>query len=195
MKNDDPKNIAVLRLKAFIKLCREAGISKTRAKEMVDYFWPKKTGLWPECNGWWQNGPTWLHDLTSQYQYLSPILTQLKYCPPLPRLKGMDIVTETIGKGEKRYHYALIDLNDENKARIADKAGCSIPTLKRYLATLVKCGVVKEFNKGRLGRYYSMSYWIQYKNPETKNWDYKRNPLLTHSTLGNLKEFKVNWSN
>lgn len=193
MNISDPEKTAIIRLKAYIKLCREAKISKSKAKELLEEHWPKKAGLWPEKNKWWSDGPNWLHKLLRQYKFLQPILTELRHGRHIGHIKGMHIVDDGISIGKKKYLYAIIKLDEETKARIIRRVGCSPHTLKRYMATLVKCGVLKEFNRGRLGRFYSISYWAKYRNPETGNWDLKRNPLLTKSNLINLKKFKINW--
>jgi len=190
----DPKHKAITKLKTFIKLCPEAKISKSRAKEMVDEYWPKKAGPWPENNQWWSNGPIWLQDLVKQYKFLRPILTELRRCRHLPMEKGMDIVTDTINTDKRARPYAIINLDDDLKSNIAHELGCSVSTLKRYLAALVKCGVLKEFHKGRRGRYYSISYWSEYPDRESNEWKYKKNPLLTKSTVSRLKNFKIDWS-
>lgn len=181
------------RMKRLIESCVEARISKARTKKMIDDLWPRKTGRWPSRNTWWNDGPDWLKKLIADNKFLEPILTEIFACRHITRTRGEDLVPDTIQVGNKQCHYALIDLDDEQKKVVADKAGCSVSALKRYLAALVKCGVLKEFHKGKLGRYYSISYWTEYLDPDSSSWKHKRAPLLRQKNMKGLKSFKVDW--
>jgi len=164
-------------------------------QELTDYVnqyrTSKKTGLWPERNKWWQKRK-WIQELTARYSFLVPILDALQNHRAVGRMKTQAIISELHKTEKGEYYYVLLDISKSRKL-IAGQVGCSQKTLALYIRGLVKCGVLRYFHCGPK-KYYSLAYWMEYpvnSEGKSKEWDYKKVPVLNQKTSAQLKGFRA----
>ncbi len=152
---------------------------------------PKKTGLWPAKNAWWQS-TKWIQELCTRYQFLVPVLDALKNHKAIGKERTYRIISELYKTEKDEYSYVLLDLSKSRKM-IAGQIGCSEKTLSLYMRGLINCGVLKYVPHGRK-KYYSLAYWREYPvdadNPKGE-WGYKKQELLGQKTSKLLRDFEL----
>lgn len=141
-------------------------LAETYLKEHPEKSKSKKKIPWPLKNKWWYHKR--FNDVKKRFKFLEAILIEIgdsKYRLSQNECKKLSFTEKHLFiLNRKGKTLALMRLNC--KEMIAENIGCSVDTVKNYMAALTRIGALRVDNFGKGRKYYSCGYWGQYKNKE-----------------------------
>lgn len=155
-----------IRKKILKELHNELGeyCKQLEATFPVEFGRAKKEEDWPKSLGWMQKDKK-IWAMMNRWEHFAPLLNLMKR----KHLNHEDSQTlaEKIGKGK-----GLILLPRLNFESIAKELKISTGTVKKYVAALVKIGVLQMVQRPCPGQHamYAIGYWHEFKNKKGKGF-------------------------
>ncbi|WP_028579399.1 hypothetical protein [Desulfogranum japonicum] len=140
--------------------------------------------VWPVDYKWYNNRE-WLKNLRKRFKSLDSLLIEL-HKNTLHRDISMSLLPQECMYDEHgTITECLALINPQKYKMISENIGCSEDTLKKYMTGLVRCGVLKEFNRGTYGRLFSIGYHVK-----QNGYSWRKIKLLNGKTVSRLKNFQ-----